>query len=192
LHDIGKFYQRADTGSVSTSRYLSPQNKVESTFLPLHKGIYSHKHCLWTAQFIDDHRDIFNQLSIGLDDTQNVDNLLYLSAQHHLQKQQLSSLGQILKEADCLSSGMDRDSEEALKDDQDVTGWDQFRKKRMTSVLETICLGEAKLKEKKDWWHLPVAKISFLIRIIPICGRLLSPISSLYRRQSAVPLLNHS
>ena len=33
LHDIGKFYQRADTGSVRSSRYLKAHGKDETTFL---------------------------------------------------------------------------------------------------------------------------------------------------------------
>ena len=54
LHDIGKFYQRADSGSVANSRFLNQRNKKEDIFLPLRNGYYTHKHCLWTAQFIDD------------------------------------------------------------------------------------------------------------------------------------------
>lgn len=38
LHDIGKFYQRADTGSVKTSRYLKEHCKDESSFCPLFNG----------------------------------------------------------------------------------------------------------------------------------------------------------
>jgi CRISPR-associated protein Csm1 len=156
LHDIGKFYQRADTGSVSTSKYLSQVNKTESTFLPQHKGVYTHKHCLWTAQFIDDNRSVFRNL-IGADSSDLTDrnNLLNLAACHHLKKDQLSPLGQIIKEADCLSSGMDRDSEEAYKDDQDETSWDAFKKKRMVSILETI-----KKEAFETKWHLPVAQLS--------------------------------
>lgn len=54
LHDIGKFYQRADTGGVSTSKFLKDFCKEESSFCPQYEGRYSHKHVLWTAQFIDD------------------------------------------------------------------------------------------------------------------------------------------
>ena len=32
LHDIGKFYQRADQGSVRTSKYLKEHCKDESSF----------------------------------------------------------------------------------------------------------------------------------------------------------------
>ena len=42
LHDIGKFYQRADTGSVQNSKYLKGHCKDESSFCPEYKGRYSH------------------------------------------------------------------------------------------------------------------------------------------------------
>ena len=80
LHDIGKFYQRADTGSVATSKFLSQQNKTMSSILPQYNGIYTHKHCLWTAQFIDDYRGVFKKLigadSSDLTDKNNLFNLM--------------------------------------------------------------------------------------------------------------------
>ena len=157
LHDIGKFYQRADTGSVSTSKFLSAISKAsESAFLPLHNGFYTHKHCLWTAQFIDDNNTVFkNLVGANLSDLANKNNLFHLAACHHLKKEQLSELGQIIKEADCLSSGMDREIEEAFKDDQNEKEWDAFKKKRMTSVLETIYAKPDHVK-----YHLPVSEIS--------------------------------
>ena len=156
LHDIGKFYQRADTGSVATSKRLSEINKVEGVFLPSRQGYYSHKHCLWTAQFIDDHKTVFKNL-IGEDfsDMADRNNLFSLAACHHLKKEQLSDLGKIIKEADCLSSGMDRDTDKALLDEQDENNWDSFKTKRMTSLLETVHAGQGKLRNR-----LPVTKIS--------------------------------
>ncbi|MDR3261921.1 MAG: HD domain-containing protein [Tannerella sp.] len=177
LHDIGKFYQRADTGSVSTSKYLSQSNKVESIFLPQYKGIYTHKHCLWTAQFIDNYNAVFKKLA-GADSTDLTDknNLLNLAACHHLQKEQLADLGQIIKEADCLSSGMDRDSAESMKDEQDENSWDSFRKKRMISILETVRLSHdekdqeknsKELARKADWMYLPVEKLTLTKSYFP-------------------------
>lgn len=151
LHDIGKFYQRADTGSVRDSGYLKDYCRDEATFCPIHNGIYTHKHVMWTAQFIDDYNAVFKNLSdAGFGDFSNKDNLINLAAGHHLQKNQLSDLGQIIKDADCLSSGMDRDN--AFNDIQDEQSWDAFKKKRMTSILQTIG-GDLNFEH---WWHLPV------------------------------------
>ena len=156
LHDIGKFYQRADTGSVATSRFLSGICKSEGAFLPSRKGNYSHKHCLWTAQFIDDHQSVFkNLIAADFAEMTNENNLYSLAACHHLKNNQLSFLGQIVKEADCLSSGMDREREEALKDEQDEQNWDSFKKIRMTSILEAVHPRPKDLR-----YRLPVMKVT--------------------------------
>ena len=162
LHDIGKFYQRADTGAVKSSTYLKNYSKEESTFCPVNNGVYSHKHVLWTAQFIDDFRSVFRKLSDSEIDNMAVkDNLINLAAGHHLQKDQLSELGQIIKEADSFSSGMDRDN--AFSDVQDEQNWDAFKKKRMTSILQAIDLK----KELDEWMHLPVMSMKLAKEYFP-------------------------
>jgi CRISPR-associated protein Csm1 len=157
LHDIGKFYQRADTGSVESSKYLKDFSKVESTFCPMFNGRYSHKHVLWTTQFIDDYKAIFQNITGDeFTNIQDKDNLIMIAGEHHLQNNQLSFLGQIVKEADCLSSGMDRDSDQAYKDSQDESSWDSFKKKRMTSILQTIL----QVPQENSYWHLPLNKMN--------------------------------
>ena len=168
LHDIGKFYQRADNGSVNGSKYLKTHCKDESTFCPqtAEKALYTHKHVLWTAQFIEDFAPVFKAL-VGDEQTDlsAKDNLMNLAAGHHLKYEQLSKWGQIIKEADSLSSGMDRDSSEALRDSQDesVTGWDAFKKKRMIPILQTV--GHDKVDA--DWMHLPVCKMQLTQEAFP-------------------------
>lgn len=158
LHDIGKFYQRADHGSVEKSTFLSQQNKEQRIFLPNKNGLYTHKHCLWTAQFIDDFRPVFSRL-IGndLNDLCNKNNLINIAACHHLSYDQLSEYGKIIKEADSLSSGMDRDSEESIKDDQDEKGWDAFKRKRMTSIFQDILSSN---QDETKRYHIPLNEIS--------------------------------
>lgn len=163
LHDIGKFYQRADTGSVGTSKFLKEHCKTEATFCPSYKGFYTHKHVLWTAQFIEDNSEVFRNL-VGSDfaDLTDRNNLVNLSAGHHLAEGQISDLGRLIKKADCLSSGMDRGSDIAMKDaqDEEESGWDSFKKKRMTSILETISLSDAELESKTNWQHIPIEKLT--------------------------------
>lgn len=158
LHDIGKFYQRADKGSVRGSEFLKEHCKDESTFCPVDKnGRYSHKHVLWTAQFIEDFAPVFKKLvNDEITNLTNPDNLINLSAGHHLKNEQLSNLSRLIKEADCLSSGMDRTSLEAMKDEQDESeiGWDAFKKKRMIPILQTIGINI----KSNEWKHLPVDK----------------------------------
>lgn len=156
LHDIGKFYQRADEGGVSNSKELKGLNKVESTFCPLLiNGKYSHKHVLWTAQFIDNYQLVFKNLVQQSGENTENDNLLKLAASHHLKTEQLTELGKIIKEADCLSSGMDREKDSEFIDDHDLKGWDAFKKKRMVSILEGINENKA-----QNPHHLPVLSMS--------------------------------
>jgi len=153
LHDIGKFYQRADTGSTKDSVFLSDQvKKLEITYCPVRDGKYSHKHVLWTAQFIDDFRPVFEAL-VGTDDLDN--NLFSLACSHHLKADQLSPWAKFIQLADHLSSGMDRNSDAAFKDEQEITDWDKFRKMRMVSVFEGIGKSGIDLK-----YHLPVEELS--------------------------------
>lgn len=164
LHDVGKFYQRADTGSIKTSKKLTETvHQLESQLLPSFLGRTSHKHALWTAQFIVDNETVFkNLIGADLSDLRNKNNLLQISAGHHLPSNQQSDLGEIIKEADMLASGMDRESGVALKDEQDEleSNWDSFKNKRMTSILETINLTVDDLKLKEKWEHLPVNEIT--------------------------------
>ncbi|OPZ03376.1 MAG: HD domain protein [Bacteroidetes bacterium ADurb.BinA395] len=169
LHDIGKFYQRADTGSVAGSKYLKEYSKIESTFLPLSvNGKYSHKHCLWTAQFIEDFQEVFRKL-VGADSANLTDknNLMFLAAAHHLKNEQLSPLGQIIKKADCLSSGMDRNSLEALEDDQDESKWNSFKTKRMVSIFDILNKNKEELKQQKNWHHLPIDALNLSKNYFP-------------------------
>ena len=154
LHDIGKFYQRADTGVVKTSKFLKEEAKnLEQIICPQYKGIPSHKHVLWTAQFILDFEKVFKTLvgKAGLSELAINQSLLHLSSDHHLSADQLSFEGKIIREADHLSSGMDRGTDEAFKDEQDELAWDSFKTKRMVSVFEGILKNSHKHK-----YHLPV------------------------------------
>lgn len=165
LHDIGKFYQRADTGSVAGSVFLKEHCKDESSFCPVHDGIYTHKHVLWTAQFIEDYASVFRRLAdADVDNLTVKDNLMNLAAGHHLRNEQLSDLGRIIKEADSLSSGMDRDSQQAFNDCQDDVAWNSFKKKRMTSILQTILSEPDQIKQML---HLPVEKLTLTKQVFP-------------------------
>ena len=156
LHDIGKFYQRADTGGVQTSKHLTDAGKDERSFCPQYNGVYSHKHVLWTAQFIEDFKSVFNKL-LETDDVvlPQKNSLMHLAAGHHLPTSSLTDLGRIIKEADCLSSGMDRDAD--LRDEQDTGNWDAFKRKPMVSILEGIGKSDEKITSRYKQPVLPMS-----------------------------------
>ena len=61
------------------------------------QGNYTHKHVLWTAQFIEDFAPIFKALVN--DEISNLsvkDNLMNLSAGHQLKDDQLSEWGKLI------------------------------------------------------------------------------------------------
>ncbi len=165
LHDIGKFYQRADSGAVNSSKYLKEETKnLEKIICPQFKGYSSHKHVLWTAQFILDFEKVFNNLvkKSSLTDLKVNQSLLHLAADHHLSANQISLEGRIIREADHLSSGMDRSTDDAFKDDQDEKSWDSFKTKRMVSIFEGI------LKDSHSHaFHLPVEAMKLANSLMP-------------------------
>lgn len=117
LHDIGKFMQRAEVQLGDTSR------QMESTLCPVNKGIYSHKHVLWTDYFFESCVRLpagFSKSEIGR-----------LSAIHHRPD---SALAEIITVADRLSSGMDRDS---MRQDEEA-GRDAYKKMRLRPVFESL------------------------------------------------------
>lgn len=170
LHDIGKFYQRADTGNIDSSLHLKPEIKeLKTKILPkTNQGEFSHKHCLWTAQFIANYEAVLNNLTTNKTSEECKDTLLFLAASHHLPEQKISTWSKIIKEADSLSSGMDRNSEIAFQDELDeMKSWDGFQKKLMIPILETIGLDEKQIKARADWSHLPSACVSLSKNIFP-------------------------
>lgn len=153
LHDIGKFYQRADDKENRKFRFLKDHFwNSPGTYCPEYKGRYSHKHVLWTAQFIEEHREVFAALNADL--TQGDDSLERLAALHH--NPGTKTLGKIIQLADHYSSATDRDHdayslEDGLKDDD----WLNFKKRRMVPVFEGIH------NEKQTYsWKLPVNELS--------------------------------
>lgn len=140
LHDIGKFYQRADEGSSKNSRYLSESvRQAEQIHCPesASGGYRTHKHVQWTAQFFEDHQPVFRELlgREGVSELQGGDTLARLSAVHHLPS---SSLEKLVQLADWCASGVDRTKDTGKKDGEAEHKWDSFKKVRMRSVFESI------------------------------------------------------
>ena len=136
LHDIGKFYQRSDTGAVKTSKRLSTETKNNiSTICPVDRhGNYGYKHVLWTAQFIEDHREIFRSVITYQGDIPASEKLEFLSAGHHI-KPSPSDYSRIIQQADHCSSGMDRSQIEINNDEKQEKTWDDFMKIPLRSLF---------------------------------------------------------
>jgi len=164
LHDIGKFYQRADDKTSDKFCFLKNEHwKLDSTFCPKFKNRYSHKHVLWTAQFISDNIKSFQQ-ALG-----NADGLERLAAIHHA-PQENNVLERIIQKADHWSSGIDRTTDIGQKDADDEskgeTKWDYFKRVRMCSVFESL-FKEKHLDDFKWKYKLPVSSLQLETEIFP-------------------------
>ena len=129
LHDIGKFWQRADVYDSQKNQWrdLDKNEFNESTFCPQYSGRYSHKHVLWTAQFIEKVLGISS-----MNDGEN--SLIRLSAMHHSPGDNF--FYNLITLADHLSSGVDR---EKINNDIKVEDdWGDWRNTPLLSVFETL------------------------------------------------------
>lgn len=157
LHDIGKFYQRADSDGTTKSRLLSQRVKnLEGVLCPSYKGRTSHKHVLWTAQYIDEISAHLNQY-LNPDQNLKTDLLLRTASAHHKPE---TFIEKIIQKADHYSSGADRSvSDEAWKDavEEEDKKWDSFKRICMRSVFETVSLTTNKLNDYQ--YRLPVKEI---------------------------------
>ena len=161
LHDIGKFYQRADKYGTNNSQILTEYSKnLEDVLCPYNKAhnSFTHKHVLWTAEFFNKFEKQFKNL-IKLDDKNS---LIRLAAAHH-RPDNNSLFEKIIQKADWYSSGVDRSKDEySIKDGLDENSWDSFKKKRLVSVFESI-----NNKENKYEYSHPVTETSLENHFFP-------------------------
>jgi len=138
LHDIGKFFQRTDDHGVSRSLLLSADTKkAESIFCPNYNNYYTHKHVLWTYQFIIENANIFQKAAIQ---EAQLLTMASLAAAHHKPNAN-DELQLILQTADLLASGGERVANEGNQETDTFThSWDNFKKECMCSVFERLNL----------------------------------------------------
>jgi CRISPR-associated protein Csm1 len=173
LHDIGKFYQRADSNGAGSSELLSDGvKKLEPFISPLHWETkkYTHKHALWTAQFFENMQSHFTQY-IKLDNGWSYDKLLRLSSAHHApDPSNLSEL--IIQKADHYSSGIDRDKKGGTRwkdaEEEADTKWDSFKRTRMRSIFEGVSLKQPRPNQVTYNKKLPLMAISTSSDFFPI------------------------
>ncbi len=158
LHDIGKFYQRADERNENGSfQFLSREcQNMASSYCPAGRdNDYSHKHVLWTAQFIRE-----NELEKSL----NMRGLERLAAAHH-NPDPNNILERILQKADHWSSGADRTKNWGTQDSENENQFHNFKKTQMRSILESVLCEEA---DKYSYqYYLPVRSLELSPQIFP-------------------------
>lgn len=151
LHDIGKFYQRADEGFSDRQAKLSDYSKqLANDICPLNeKGKFGYQHVVWTNEFFEKVQTKLNSiplLKVNLYETTDDDCLANMACNHHKPKTKLQA---IVTMADWWSAGIDRrepiEKEEA---DDCVTkiNWGKTRYKHIPlySIFNTIKDGNGK------------------------------------------------
>lgn len=153
-HDLGKLVQ--DCFKIEQSYLESNQ----SLYQPVYNGQYKYRHALWTAAFIDLHKNLFPKMLF--DREWGEDNFLNLAAMHHKPE---SPKQWVISVADRLSSGQDRDvflegKGIAIKD---------FKSTRLVPILEQLSPQQKKVFESlNDFeWEYELAPMS-ATNIFPI------------------------
>jgi len=133
LHDIGKFWQRADEKGLSSSKIIKEDfKKFENTLCPKNEKGLSHKHVMWTAYFIEKYSSVFKKIF-----EKNYGDFMFLSARHHNATTLEES---IIQKADHYSAGIDRTMENGWKDaaEEDDNKWDAFKRVYMRPIFSVI------------------------------------------------------
>ncbi len=136
LHDIGKFWQRADDNGVNRSTLLESSIKdLEGQYCPINKdGFYTHKHVIWTAQFFAKFEKHFRGVFDDNDDKE--DTIIRLAAMHHHPN---SANQKLIQLADWLSSGVDRSKDpDSQKEVESEKSWQSFKKTKLRSIFESL------------------------------------------------------
>ena len=150
LHDIGKFYQRADKPYSDKMNELSDSvKKMVSLICPLNnEGRFGYQHTVWTLQFLSEIeaklKEIPNFSKSLFNRENNQDTIFQLASFHHKPSTELQAL---ISLADWWSAGVDR--REKLEDengDADAIKWGKNRYKQIPlySVFNGINKGVGK------------------------------------------------
>lgn len=173
LHDIGKFYQRADKPLSDKQNELSEESKkIADLICPLtNSGNFGYQHCIWTHQFLQDKENVFKNVPNLIDnkfDTTSENTFYRLSSFHHKPSTELEAL---ISMADWWSAGIDR--RESLEQESGSTnnvdwGKSRYKKIPLYSVFNGIfkknyhyAFGLRKLSiDEKDFFPKNIASVS--------------------------------
>lgn len=145
LHDIGKFYQRADNLIGEVIKDNQHLKALAEMVCPINDtGSFGYQHAFWTCKFFEDHADkTFNQIRengkelfrVNKYNGRNDDNLPNLAAFHHKPQTKLQAMVQL---ADWWSSGMERIPDRLEKDEAPDFGKFRYKKVPMFSPFNKV------------------------------------------------------
>lgn len=145
LHDIGKFYQRADTKLLKdyTDEHLE---RMKTLICPENEfGGFGYQHAWWTYKFLYDQKIFFDNIKEGgesvfkvlINSETDQDNLVNLAIYHHRPNEN-SDMQRIVQLADWWSSGMERTLDNMEKEEGKDYGWYKYKKVRLKNILSLV------------------------------------------------------
>lgn len=176
LHDIGKFYQRADRPLSDKQNELSPYSKrlADDICKVYPSGGFGYQHTIWANQFLDDIADTLTKVP-GI--RQNIyenpdleDSLINFACNHHRPRTLLQG---IVTLADWWSAGIDRSNTESLETEHGKKG--NYKSIPLYSIFNEItnnATGE------------PAGCSSFLLNELSINRDKLFPVDNAEKRNS--------
>jgi CRISPR-associated protein Csm1 len=161
LHDIGKFWQRADD-SLNETKQLSINSKnLAGQICPLNAdSSFGYQHVVWTHQFFEKFEHIFNEVRkdnvpifrINKFDNgqEKLDNLVNLSIYHHKPFTQMQA---IIQMADWWSSGIDRREENMETEEASALEPLKYGRKKYKKVPLFSLFPEIVIVKNKGLFH---------------------------------------
>lgn len=140
LHDIGKFYQRADKSFNDKQNCLSAESRKIADYLcPLNEhGNFGYQHSVWTHQFLQDQESLMKQvpgLVENVFEREKQDSVFQLAAYHHKPSTELQAL---ISMADWWSAGIDRRTQNLEEENGEKNGVQWGDKRYMKIPLYSV------------------------------------------------------
>lgn len=138
LHDIGKFYQRADRDYYSSNELGEQSKRIAQQICPVTQaGYFSHQHVIWTNEFFEQYQNMFQKF---LTVKPGADNVANLASYHH----RPATISQaIIQLADWWASGLDRSHLGNFEAIDIKTGRQRYKEIPLSNIL-----GALRVKEK--------------------------------------------
>ena len=143
LHDIGKFYQRADNRWNDENQLSSYSRKLANDICPINdSGKFGYQHVVWTNEFLERMKlklEKIPDFKLDVYDETNFNNIFNFAANHHTPKTELQAL---ISLADWWSAGIDRhipkDESKIKAGERIFTTRDRYKQIPLYSVFNTV------------------------------------------------------
>lgn len=158
LHDIGKFYQRADKGYYSSDNLSEQSRRIAQQICPVTRaGYFSHQHVIWTNEFFENYQSLFQKFTKS---NTGPDNIANLASYHHRPATLFQAMIQL---ADWWASGLDRSQTGAYETFDIGTGRQRYKEVPLSNIL-----GAIRVKENESDREGKTAEKPYSFRLNPL------------------------